>query len=349
MEEFVVETPLEPLKFPVYFIIKDAHLWKDLMVDQVPPPIESMYERMMADCWTVQTYVQLKRRGLNVHLVDQFLKDQICVVGYDNLSIRDFPYDSYVVCARHDRARPEICDRRIVQNRLNVVENTDHYIDHWPQPCLIPRNKNRGSRVENLEYKGLEIYMAEPFKQIAFKKRLETLEIKFDLFEGDPSESIQYWRDYSKCDALIAIRNCTQYDLTLKPASKLVNAWRAGCPALLGPEPAYQVLRKSDLDFFEVKTEDDVINVLRKLQEDPTLYNSVVENGLKRAEAFTSDAVAKEWREVLAGPIAEGFESWKKESVFQRLPRYVLRSILHKIEKRKFVNGIFHGDRLFQA
>lgn len=37
----------------------------------------------------------------------------------------------------------------------------------------------------------------------------------------------------------------------------------AGCPALLGPEPAYQFLWKSELDYIEIRSPNDVISAIR--------------------------------------------------------------------------------------
>jgi hypothetical protein len=47
------------------------------------------------------------------------------------------------------------------------------------------------------------------------------------------------WHDYSTDDLVLAVRDLTEKDALVKPASKLVNAWIAGVPALLGPEPAF--------------------------------------------------------------------------------------------------------------
>jgi len=40
-------------------------------------------------------------------------------------------------------------------------------------------------------------------------------------------------------DAALAVRPGNEYFRSIKPAAKLVNAWQAGCPALLGPEAGY--------------------------------------------------------------------------------------------------------------
>ena len=44
--------------------------------------------------------------------------------------------------------------------------------------------------------------------------------------------------------------------------SKLINAWLAGCPGILGPESAFQQLRESELDYIEARTVDDIVNAV---------------------------------------------------------------------------------------
>jgi len=58
------------------------------------------------------------------------------------------------------------------------------------------------------------------------------------------------WPDFREADLILAVRPGDRRRATNKPASKLVNAWLAGVPALLGPEVAYRELRRSELEWF---------------------------------------------------------------------------------------------------
>ena len=58
--------------------------------------------------------------------------------------------------------------------------------------------------------------------------------------------------DYRTLDAVIAVRPFEPHLYFAKPASKLINAWRAGVPALVGPEFASREIRRTDDDFLEV-------------------------------------------------------------------------------------------------
>ena len=72
----------------------------------------------------------------------------------------------------------------------------------------------------------------------------------------------------------------------MKPSTKLVNAWIAGVQALLGPEPGFQDIRQTPLDYFEVKTPVEVLNAIHRLRSQPALYEQMVSNGLKRAGVY---------------------------------------------------------------
>lgn len=68
----------------------------------------------------------------------------------------------------------------------------------------------------------------------AFQDALRQRGVRFvNRFQGE-------WHDYQHVDAVLAIRDCPPVVLATKPASKLINAWKAGVPALLGPGTGLQ-------------------------------------------------------------------------------------------------------------
>ena len=136
--------------------------------------------------------------------------------------------------------------------------------------------------------------------------------------------------------------------IVTKPASKLINAWHAGTPALLGPKPAFQALRQSELDYIEVRSPDKVIRAVERLKRDAELYRAMVENGWARGREFTTDAIAARWREVLADPLARGFDRWRRAPAITRLYRpalFAVRAIAHAIEVRRHRCSRDHGLR----
>lgn len=215
---------------------------------------------------------------------------------------------SFVVGCRGDGTRPSVCHFVVCQSQFCVKSKTDAFIPHWPQPGLIPRCRQRGTRIQRIVFKGAEL--AEEFHSTEFHQALEQIGVKF-LIHDNSKDGAFNWHDYRDADLVLAVRD---HPALIKPASKLINAWRAGVPALLGPEPAFQELRQSSLDYVEVKTPDDALNAIRRLQQNPQLYQQMIDHGLRRAEAFTTDRIAQYWRDVLAGPVIEAYLCWKQRS-----------------------------------
>ena len=111
-------------------------------------------------------------------------------------------------------------------------------------------------------------------------------------------EEVILWNDYSTTDIFLAVRDMTEGDALVKPPTKLVNAWMAGVPALLGPEPSFLRLKRCDLDFIEVRTPTEAFAAIRRLKDNPELYRQMVVNGRVRARDFTVDQIARRWVEI---------------------------------------------------
>jgi hypothetical protein len=103
-----------------------------------------------------------------------------------------------------------------------------------------------------------------------------------------------------------------------KPATKLVNAWQAGVPALLGPEQAFQELRRSELDYLEVASVAEAREAVLQLRRDPGLYRAMVENGLRRGEEFAPEALVPRWAGLLFETIPALAE--RRSRLVRRLP-----------------------------
>jgi len=350
-----VVTPLEPLPFPVYFITKDTIKWSDLLSNpDLPDNLEEVIARSTSgnDIWAVQTYLQLKQRGLDVRLSAHFVTNEICVAPYHYLRIKDLGFHSYVIASRLDSARPEICERQTVLNMHCVQTDRDHFIPQWPLPGIKPRDPLRGSKLEILDFKGDVRYnLAEPFRTPEFSSQLANLGVRFVHSSTNPTKMFVDYTNYRASDLFIAIRNATFSDLGVKPACKLINAWFGGCPAILGPEPAYQELRKSEIDFIEVRSPEQALEAIKRLKENPDLYLSMVENGYHRALEFTADSIARQWREFLSGPVADDYLKWKSKNAFTRTVgrpmQYAMRILAHRKAAKQYLYQRDNGERLF--
>ena len=337
------------LPYPVTFVVRNPERWPELFQaseTSIPEP-NSLHSRIQSneDCWIIVTYLYLKQKHLNVSISDRFIPGEICVVSSQDLGIKERTFNSFVVGCRGDGFQPPLCDFTVVQNKACLDDSeTDIFIPIWPQPGLIPRLKERGSTIENIVFKGDEINLYESFRSPEFKRELEKLGVTLRINGKRENEPVM-WHDYSTDDLVLAVRDLTEKDALVKPASKLVNAWIAGVPALLGPEPAFREQRQSDLDYIEVTTPQAVLEAVKLLKSQPELYQKMVANGHKRAEDFTTEKMIQRWYEFLAGPVADGYKRWSKRTQVSRMAEFSLRSIQHKIARRKAAYDRVHGYR----
>ncbi|MBE9093144.1 glycosyltransferase [Tychonema sp. LEGE 07203] len=336
------------LPYPVTFVIRHPERWPELFQPSqtsIPDP-NFLCDRIKTneDCWIVLTYLHLKRKHLNVSISDRFVPGEICVVSGLDFGISDRTFNSFIVGCRSDGFQPFLCDLTVVQNQACVSSRTDIFIPHWPQPGLIPRLKERGSRIENIVFKGDEINLYESFRSPEFKRQLEKIGVKLRINTLVENEPVM-WHDYSTDDLVLAVRDVTEKDGLVKPASKLINAWIAGVPALLGPEPPFREQRQSDLDYIEVTTPQAVFEAIKLLKSRPELYQQIIANSHKRAEDFTTEKMIDRWYQLLAGPAADGYKRWSQKNQLSRMAEFSLRSIQHKIAGKKAAYNRLHGYR----
>jgi hypothetical protein len=220
---------------------------------------------------------------------------------------------------RGDRPPLLLADQQVVQTPLLADGATSHFVPNWPQPGLRPRAPERGARFARIGYVGRERNLAAEFRSDAFRRELAKLGLELVLRDDR-------WWDYGDLDAVLAVRHASPAKLRTKPASKLVNAWHAGCPALLGPEPAFEARRRTALDYLAVATPQEALAALRLLTAEPGLRAAMAENGRLRAREFSVERVARCWEELLAGPVAADFERWRRAPRRARWLRFALRA-----------------------
>ena len=259
--------------------------------------------------WIFQTFLYMQQAGLNVKLVDQPIPREICVVHFATTKNKIWAPNSFVVGIRADNSPMRMREIEIVQSPANVDGEDVFLIPHWPQPRLIPRDSARGDRIDRISYFGGEGGLAPQFQEAAFSNALRDLGVELNLCFDTTR-----WHDYRDTDLVLAVRNDLHPLLVnTKPASKLVNAWRGKCVALLGNEPAFRAAGRIGEDYFEVSQPQDVLDLVAQLKQDPTLYRQVRQAGTERYSEFSHEAIQKQWVELFTGSIAEAFHCWQKE------------------------------------
>jgi hypothetical protein len=291
--------------------------------------------------WIGQTYLRLRQRGMPVQLTSEAPQRGIVVTHADYvpalLEGQAWPGGLIVVSARADRPRQPYAEFEIVQN-AHGDGNGVHYVHHWPQPGLIPRDPARGDHIRTIGYKGMMGEMGESFKSRVWLDFIGAMGLSWicDATVWQGNEQAAYrdvaWNDYSGIDLIVAIRKDTSSLYPHKPASKLINAWAAGVPAVLGPEQAYRELRRSELDYIEATTAEEVAEAVRQLHADPQRYRAMVENGLRRSAEFTADRCGARWQQILEHEVPAG--SAGLVPLARRLATLVVRYRLSKLRHR---------------
>ena len=185
------------------------------------------------------------------------------------------------------------------------------FLPLWPQPGLIPRDPARADTWANAAYYGEE-NIAPEMQGPAWEEALRSLQLNWH-FVGP-----EKWHDFRETDVVVAVRGFDRHRRTNKPPSKLFNAWRAGVPAVLGCETAYQQQRRSELDYLEVRSFPEVIAALRRLREDPELRRAMSANGLERAKESDPVLMTKRWQEFLESKAIPAHEALQRTGAWRR-------------------------------
>ena len=296
---------------PIYFYLPQKD-WLDDMPEQ-PDVYTELYGQGIY-IWTLQTYLYLKADGFPCNLVGTIPDEGIVIAHRDSLPYELRPTPKVLmVCIKPDRNPHPYAQLQVVQNPQDAKKlKNSYYIPLWRQAGLIPRHPERGDRFENIGYFGISYNLAPELKAASWSKQLEELGLNWEIIPKNR------WYDYSNIDAVVAVRNFQKQNYTQKPATKLYNAWHAGVPAILGKESAFQSERKSEFDYFEVSSVDDVITVLKHLKDSLQLCQKVRENSKVRAKDIEPQNVVRQWRNFLTDVAIVEYERWHGSSPFSK-------------------------------
>jgi hypothetical protein len=261
--------------------------------------------------WTWRTYHHLSSVGYPCKLVTSLPDKGIILSAGCNLPILFYPKpEQFIVSCVADSPPLFFAQCHIFQSssQASLWRNSGlfphlAYMPHWSQPGLLARQVERGSNFVNLDYFGSPDQIEPSLKThetyAKFKKLGVSLRFHFQNFH-----------DYRETDCIFAVRSFTQDVISHKPASKLINAWRAGTPAILGKEAAFREQRFSDLDYIEVNSIDEIFSACKQIKEDPKLFSAMSERGLKRAEEFSNESLTERWISFFDNELPKIHEEW---------------------------------------
>lgn len=325
---------------PIYFYIPKSQ-WPVGKMPQIPEEYGdwmsawgSRYGRGKYD-WTLQTYLYLKADGLPCKLID-FMPDEGIVISH-----RDFLSDNLkppskllVVCIKVDREPHPYAQLQVVQNHQDELLTRSpnlwqsYPLRFWLQSKLIPRDRTRGARFENVAFFGVLDTLAPQLQTPEWEEKVRAFGLRWEVVKCDR------WHDYSQVDAIVAVRSFEGNNtFDSKPASKLINAWHAGFPAILGRESAYRHDRKSELDYIEVASPEEAIAALLRLKHDLNLRQKMVDNGTLRARETGNTEVTLQWRNFLTNVAVPAYYRWCKASVAQQQIFLMRRYLIQKANR----------------
>ncbi|HZZ95361.1 MAG TPA: hypothetical protein VFE23_22570 [Usitatibacter sp.] len=309
----------------------DVGGWHEATLDR-----EHARFRRGVDNWIVQGYVRLRpaleAAGCQVAVARRLRRGAICIAHRD--ALRRFSpamHDCFIVAVRADRPRAHVGQIEVVQNPLQLGHSGARFIPHWPQPGLVPRDVTRGARLENAVYYGRHDAVPAWYRDARFVGALRSLGVSFAVRDSG-------WNDYRDVDLVLAHRDETPAMLATKPASKLVNAWLAGVPAVLAAEPAFEALKRGPLDFIPARDAGEALAAIAALKREPSRYRAMVRNGLERGRELDVDAVRAQWLDLLLGEAVPAHARWHAEpgGGLKRIARVFIGMSVQSLEAKRF-------------
>jgi hypothetical protein len=309
---------------------RDLDAWTESDIDRCAGRFRSG-----VDVWIVQTYLHVRDAlaadGWSVELTDRFKPGVIAVAHWDELHRPRWRAPrSYLIGVRADRPPVLVADKVVRQNTLAPDDARTVGIAPWPQPGMRPRRAERGDTVKRVGYFGRMAQSPSFFSDPSFRAELAALGLEFVPSEHD-------WQDYSEIDIVIAFRTAPPSLLRHKPVSKVQNAWLAGVPAIVGPEPAYLQLRESDYDMRVANDAPGVIAELTRLVEDRAFYAAMRARAAERAQEFDVPALRERWLAFFRERVAPAFSQWQSQlSLAGRYRWYVEQLLAERVASKRF-------------
>lgn len=342
---------METLRAPVNFVETRREMWPEAAAGDIAALDDTVLGARVTDgytSWMLLSYVMFRRHGLDVTYAPRPVRGAINIVLTRHFGLSTRTRGAFVCAIQADGHPMRISHFDLMQNAVRGAGRTHDWINFWPQIGLLPRDPARGTRIEAVTFKGEPQALDAVFKAEAFRDLLARRGVSLRLGERDAEGRVD-WTDYREADLVLALRRSTVAMARGKPASKLTNAWRAGTPALLGPEPAYRELRRSDLDYIEVTSPAEVLAAIDRLQAEPRRYAAMVENGHARAPLYDFESVLGRWVAVLNGPVFEAFHAWERRSPAYKAAWHVASAAMEPLARRLFAYRLRFGRRLYAA
>lgn len=259
--------------------------------------------------WTIQTHLQLRAHGIGTTLVSAVPESGVVLSHSDFwIGVPPARAGQHFVEIKPDRSPVleapllTICQSAFdpLLEDASAPRDRVAWVPYWPQPSLVPRGAGRPPQVTRAAFLGNERNLLDVRGRERLTEGLDRLGVRFATIPRSG------WHDYSELDVVIAVREGAAdgamsqvTDPRAKPATKLVNAWLAGVPAILSPDPSYLAIAEPGIEFLAAESADEILDAVRAVQRDVGLWRILVERGRRRAEDFDADAVRRAWQDLI--------------------------------------------------
>ena len=331
-------------KIPVYFYIP-ANWWlEDMPISQVSP-----WSGFSRGCyaWTLQTYLYLKESGFPCQLVKEIPEEGIVISHRDFLDDEIKPKNNLLLtCLQADCGRHPYAQAHIVQNPLQtkkkylrlsekyLAPRKSFFVRHWPAFGLIPRQMERGNRLEHLAYFGRKVNLDSYFFSQDWINFLKSQDIKWTI-----ADNPKYWSDYSEIDGIVAIRKFGYKKKLLKeyiskPATKLYNAKLAGVIPIFGFESSLKK-EKSQFNYIEIADIKELKATIKHLKSSAQsrlnfLDKKIQEKDFKRM-------ITKSWIDLIEFCLKNEYIKWCESTEIEKsyflMARAFQKSIKYHLSK----------------
>ena len=144
-----------------------------------------------------------------------------------------------------------------------VTQPWQEWLPPLPQRGLQRRAAERCGRIRSLVFKGYPEKLPAELATPEWAAGLAARGVEWLLDAAADSDGDgQRWHDFSAVDAVLCVRaSRASANVERKPATRLINAWVAGCVPLAERDPAYLELGTDATDVFFIDSPSEALGV----------------------------------------------------------------------------------------
>lgn len=272
----------------------------------------------------IELFVRLRNAGLDVSIGPVIPKHSRCVVvflgdiaDWRSLRMRPGPlrrlargigHDQSVALVRSDfplQVRPpRFVSCEVMPNASSITASRQRWVPLLPQRGIIRRSAERGERVESVVLKCFPENVPSDIDNESFRRRIASLGMSLSV-DTQPLD----WPNFETADVALCVRSETGHEfedeqLSRRPATKLINAWVAGCIPIVSPERSYKDLARPGVDSLLARSGDEIIDCLSAVATDKALVRHLLDGVAVRSKEFEVDRTLRSWIDLLWSPLA---------------------------------------------